>query len=86
MFFCKFLILVEGIEDLAYLHSYIHLMEKYDEYRNSWAVILSRGGKSYLIKPIAIAKLLGIPFMWFLMQILMLQIRIINLSMRKITK
>lgn len=60
MFFCKNLILVEGIEDVAYLTTYIHLMDRMSEFRRSGYHILPVGGKSELIKPIAIAKLLDI--------------------------
>ena len=38
MFFVRRLILVEGLEDLAYLTTYLNLQDQYDEYRR-WAVI-----------------------------------------------
>jgi putative ATP-dependent endonuclease of OLD family len=60
MFFSRKLILVEGIEDVAYLTSYIQLMGRLSEFRRSGYNIISVGGKSELIKPLAIAKLLGI--------------------------
>lgn len=60
MFFCKKLILVEGIEDVAYLTSYILLMDKLSDFRRSGYHIIPVGGKSELIKPLAIAKLLAI--------------------------
>ncbi|SIN89489.1 ATP-dependent endonuclease [Salinivibrio sp. ES.052] len=60
MFFSKKLILVEGIEDVAYLTSYIQLMGKLSEFRRSGYHIIPVGGKNELIKPLAIAKLLAI--------------------------
>ncbi|HCV02591.1 MULTISPECIES: ATP-dependent nuclease [Pseudoalteromonas] len=60
MFFSKKLILVEGVEDVAYLTSYIQLMEKLSEFRRSGYHIIPVGGKNELIKPLAIAKLLNI--------------------------
>lgn len=60
MFFSKKLILVEGIEDVAYLTSYIALMGRHSEFRRSGHHIVAVGGKSELIKPLSIAKLLDI--------------------------
>tara|TARA_R110001592_G_scaffold58129_1_gene176423 strand:- start:3070 stop:4995 length:1926 start_codon:yes stop_codon:yes gene_type:complete len=60
MFFSKKLILVEGMEDVAYLTSYIQLMGKLSEFRRSGYHIIPVGGKSELLKPLAIAKLLNI--------------------------
>ncbi|MFM4828651.1 ATP-dependent nuclease [Aeromonas rivipollensis] len=60
MFFSKNLILVEGIEDVAYLTSYIQLMGRLSDFRRLGYHIIPVGGKSELIKPLAIAKLLDI--------------------------
>lgn len=60
MFFSKKLVLVEGIEDVAYLTSYIQLMGRLSDFRRSGYHIIPVGGKSELIKPLAIAKLLNI--------------------------
>ncbi|MBJ9972858.1 ATP-dependent endonuclease [Providencia rettgeri] len=60
MFFSNKLILVEGIEDVAYLTSYIHLMGKLPDFRRLGYNIIPVGGKSEIIKPLAIAKLLKI--------------------------
>jgi len=60
MFFSRKLILVEGIEDVAYLTSYIQLMGKLSDFRRSGYHIIPVGGKNELIKPLAIAKLLNI--------------------------
>lgn len=63
MFFCKKLILVEGYEDLAYISSYLILTKKINEFRRHGCHIVPSEGKSRLIKPLAIAKLLNIPTM-----------------------
>lgn len=60
MFFSRKLILVEGMEDVAYLTSYIQLMGKLSDFRRSGYQIIPVGGKNELIKPLAIAKLLKI--------------------------
>lgn len=60
MFFSKRLVLVEGVEDVSYITSYIQLMDRYDDFRRSGYHIIPVGGKNELIKPLAIAKLLEI--------------------------
>lgn len=60
MFFSKRLVLVEGVEDVAYITSYIQLMGRYNDFRRSGYHIIPVGGKNELIKPLAIAKLLDI--------------------------
>lgn len=61
MFFCKVLILVEGPEDLAYITSALLLSDKMNDFRKNGCHIVPVNSKSNLIKPIAMAKLLGIP-------------------------
>ena len=61
MFFTPVLVLVEGIEDLSYLTTYINLMEGWQEYRGLGCHIVPVGGKSKIIRPLAIAKHLKIP-------------------------
>ncbi len=63
MFFCKKLILVEGHEDIAYISSYLLLTGKMNEFRRHGCHIVPVEGKSKLIKPLAMAKLLDIPTM-----------------------
>src|SRR5690554_2035441 len=60
MFFSRKLILVEGIEDVAYLTSYIQLMGRLSDFRRSGYHIIPVGGKNELLKPLAITKLLKI--------------------------
>ena len=61
MFFCKVLILVEGPEDLAFITSALLLSGKMNNFRKNGCHIVPVNSKSNLIKPIAMAKLLGIP-------------------------
>jgi hypothetical protein len=61
MFFCNVLILTEGIEDVAYIMSYLALTEKIKEFRQFGCHIVPVNGKNNLIKPSAIAKQFGIP-------------------------
>ncbi|MCD6204140.1 MAG: AAA family ATPase, partial [Candidatus Marinimicrobia bacterium] len=61
MFFCSNLILTEGIEDVAYISTYLMLTKKFIEFRKYGCHIVPVGGKSSIIKPLAMAKLLNIP-------------------------
>lgn len=61
MFFTPKLILVEGLEDIAYITTYMILMDKLDEFRRCGCHIVSAGKKSVLIQPMAIAKAMRIP-------------------------
>ncbi len=61
MFFCKVLILVEGIEDIAYINSYLFLTNKMIEFRKYGCHIVAANGKDKMINPLALAKLLSIP-------------------------
>lgn len=61
MFFCKVLILVEGSEDIAFITSVLMLTGKISEFRRYGCHIVPVNGKSNLIKPLAMAKLLKIP-------------------------
>lgn len=63
MFFCKKLILVEGHEDIAYITSYLFLTGQMKEFRRYGVHIVPVEGKSKMIKPLAMAKLLNIPVM-----------------------
>ena len=61
MFFTQRLVLVEGLEDVAYLHSWLILTDRWEEYRRSGCHIVAVGGKSEMIRPVIIAQGLGIP-------------------------
>lgn len=60
MFFTRRLILVEGLEDVAYLLAYLNLAERTDEYRRLGCHIVPANGKSELVQPLIIAKHMGI--------------------------
>jgi putative ATP-dependent endonuclease of OLD family len=61
MFFCSVLILVEGLEDVGYISAYLTLTHRMDEFRRLGCHIVSTSGKSSMIQPLAIARLLDIP-------------------------
>ena len=61
MFFTRRLILVEGLEDVAYLWSYLHLLGKEEEFRRLGAHIVATNGKSELLQPLVIARYMKIP-------------------------
>jgi putative ATP-dependent endonuclease of the OLD family len=61
MFFTERLILVEGHEDAAYIHTWMSLIDKWDEFRRSKCHIVPVSGKNQMMRPAIIAKGLGIP-------------------------
>ena len=61
MFFTQRLVLVEGLEDVAYIHSWLILTERWEAYRRSGCHVVAVGGKSEMIRPAIIAQGLGIP-------------------------
>ena len=61
IFFTKCLILVEGVEDIAYLKTYLILSGMLDEFRQYGCHIVPVNGKSEIPRPLAIARHLGIP-------------------------
>ncbi len=61
MFFTSRLVLVEGPEDVAYLSSYLHLLNTWEQYRRSGCHIVPVNGKSEMLRPVVIAKRIGTP-------------------------
>ena len=61
MFFADRLILVEGLEDIAFLESYLQLLRKDEDFRQLGGHIVPTNGKSQMLQPLVIAKYLGIP-------------------------
>ncbi|HLZ52520.1 MAG TPA: AAA family ATPase [Candidatus Acidoferrum sp.] len=61
MFFTPKLILVEGIEDLAYITSWMILSDRWTDFRRHGCHVVPTNGKGYLIEPIIIAQALDIP-------------------------
>lgn len=61
MFFTGRLVLVEGIEDAAYLNTWLTVRGKLDDFRRRGCHIVSVGGKSELLRPTIIAAQMEIP-------------------------
>lgn len=61
MFFTSRLILVEGLEDGAYVSAALHLAGKWDAFRSLGGHIVPTNKKSEMLQPMLIAKHLGIP-------------------------
>jgi predicted ATP-dependent endonuclease of OLD family len=61
MFFCPVLVLVEGLEDIAYITAGLHLRGLWEEWRQLGGHIVAVNGKSEFLQPLAIAQILKIP-------------------------
>lgn len=61
MFFTQRLVLVEGLEDIAYIHSWLILTDRWEDYRRRGCHVVAADGKSEMIRPAIIAQGLGIP-------------------------
>ena len=61
MFFSQKIVFVEGVEDVSILTTYMHLMDMYSEFRRQGGHIIPVHGKSEMLRPLCIAKLLNIP-------------------------
>jgi putative ATP-dependent endonuclease of the OLD family len=61
IFFAPKIVLVEGLEDMAYITSWLILNNKWDLYRRSRCHIVPANGKNHLITPLAMAQELRIP-------------------------
>lgn len=61
MFFAQRLVLVEGLEDVAYIHSWLVVSGRWDEFRRRGVHIVPANGKSSLLHPLIIARGFGIP-------------------------
>ena len=61
MFFSSKIVFVEGLEDSAYMTTYLHLMDLWDEYRRLGCHLIPTHGKSEMLQPMAVAKCLQIP-------------------------
>lgn len=62
IFFTPIVVLVEGIEDVAHITTYLHLQDKWNEFRRLGCHIVSADGKEYMIRMLAVMQLLKIPF------------------------
>lgn len=61
MFFTPRLVLVEGLEDVAYLTSWMVITGRWNEFRRRGCHIVPANGKSELIRPLIVAQRLEIP-------------------------
>ena len=61
MFFARVPILVEGLEDVSYITTELHLSDQWSEFRKLGCHLIPVGGKDKLIQPLAIALELGLP-------------------------
>lgn len=62
MFFAKLPVLIEGLEDVSYITTYLHLSGYWPEFRRLGCHLVPVHGKDKLIRPIAIALELNTPF------------------------
>ena len=61
IFFSHAIVLVEGLEDAAYIKSCLILEEMWDEFRKLGLHIVPAGGKSHILQPLAVLLELGVP-------------------------
>lgn len=61
MFFTRVLVLVEGLEDIAYITAYLHLLDLWEEFRRHGCHLVSADNKSHILQPLAVATRLQIP-------------------------
>lgn len=61
MFFAQRLVLVEGLEDMAYIHAWLVITKRWDEFRRRGVHIVPANGKHALVYPFIIASGMGIP-------------------------
>jgi hypothetical protein len=61
MFFARVPVLVEGLEDVSYMTTELHLADQWSEFRRLGCHLIPVNGKDKLIQPLAIALELGLP-------------------------
>lgn len=61
MFFTQRLVLVEGLEDVAYITSWLALTDRLTAYRGAGCHLVPVGGKSELLRPAILARHMEIP-------------------------
>lgn len=61
MFFARVPVLVEGMEDVSYITTELHLANEWSEFRRLGCHLIPVNGKDKLIQPLAIAIELGVP-------------------------
>jgi hypothetical protein len=55
MFFGNRFVLVEGVEDAAYISAYIHLSGRSEAFRRGGQMLIPAHGKSHMLEPLAVA-------------------------------
>jgi energy-coupling factor transporter ATP-binding protein EcfA2 len=61
MFFARVPVLVEGLEDVSFITTELHLTNQWSEFRRFGCHLIPVNGKDKLIQPLAIATELGLP-------------------------
>ncbi|MBI4322555.1 MAG: AAA family ATPase [Chloroflexi bacterium] len=61
MFFARVPVLVEGLEDVSFITTELHLSGQWSEFRRLGCHLIPANGKNKLIQPLAIAVELGLP-------------------------
>lgn len=61
MFFTPFIVFVEGLEDVAYLTSWLILTDRWEAFRTIGGHLIAANGKDKLIEPLIVSKQLSIP-------------------------
>ena len=61
MFFARVPVLVEGLEDVSYIATELHLSDRWSEFRRLGCHLIAVNGKNKLIQPLAIAVEFGLP-------------------------
>jgi energy-coupling factor transporter ATP-binding protein EcfA2 len=61
MLFCQIPVLVEGLEDVAYITTQLLLDGRWDDFRRLGCHLVAANGKDKLIQPVAIAMAMGLP-------------------------
>ena len=61
LFFASVVVLVEGLEDIAFISTYLSLTGKWNEFRRHGCHFVISSGKESLSRPLAVALGLGIP-------------------------
>lgn len=62
MFFCQFPVFVEGLEDVAFITTALHIFNLWEQFHASGCHLIPTNGKSHLVHPVAIANKLEIPY------------------------
>ena len=61
MFFARVPVFVEGLEDVAFVSTYLHLERQWEEFRRLGCHFVVTDGKNPMSRPVAIASLLELP-------------------------